>query len=75
MLYWPGVDRWPPSKQVVIGAIVMAFVVFPIALLLGVVGQVIYGALVVVAIVLGMRARLRYMSVRAEELRRAGPDD
>jgi len=43
MLYWPGVDKWPPSKEVVIAAVVMTFVIFPIALLLGIVGQVIFG--------------------------------
>lgn len=75
MLYWPGVDKWPPSKEVVIAAVVMTFVIFPIALLLGIVGQVIFGAIVVVAIVLAMLARLRQMNVRAEEFRRAGPDD
>jgi hypothetical protein len=75
MLFWPGVDKWPPPKEVVIAAVVMTFVAFPIALLLGVVGQVIFGAIVVAAIVLGMHARLKHMNVRAEELKRAGPDD
>ena len=75
MLFWPGLDKWPPSKRVVGAAAVMTFVVLPLALLLGVVGEVIYFSILVVAIILGMRARLRRIDARTQEFREWTPDD
>ena len=75
MLYWPALDRWPPSKKVICAAAVMTFVIFPLALFLGMVGAVIYGGVIVVAILFSMRLRIKQVDARAEELRRAGPED
>ncbi|HET9866562.1 MAG TPA: hypothetical protein VFQ06_04670 [Nitrospira sp.] len=75
MWFWPGLDRWPPPKEVWIAAAVLAFVVTPILLLLGIVGQVILGVVLFVCIVMSLRLRLKQLDVRAEEFRRAGPDD
>ena len=75
MLYWPGLDKWPPPKGVLIAAAVMTFVVTPLLILIGTVGQIIYGAILVSCITLGMRARLRRMNGRAEEFWRSGPED
>lgn len=75
MMFWPGLDRWPPPKEVWIAAAVMAFVVTPLLILLGTVGQIIYGAIIVVGIVLGVRLRLKQLNVRAEEFWRSGPED
>lgn len=73
MLYWPKVDRWPPSREVVIGAAILTFVVCPIALLLGTVGKFIIGLIVFFLMVLGANARLKRMG--ADEFRRSRPDD
>ncbi|HST69906.1 MAG TPA: hypothetical protein VLI94_09635 [Solirubrobacterales bacterium] len=75
MWFWPGVDRWPPPKEVWIAAAVLAFVVTPILLLIGIVGQVVLGAVLFVSIAFGLHLRLKQWNVRAEEFRRSGPDD
>lgn len=75
MLFWPGLDQWPPPKRVWIAAAIVAFVVTPLLLLIGIVGQVIIGIVVVVGIVLSVRLRLRQMNEHAEEFWRSGPDD
>lgn len=75
MLYWPGVDRWPPPKKVICAAAVMTFIVFPLALFLGTVGVAIYGGALVVAILFSIRLRFKDIGARAEEFRRAGPED
>ncbi|HET9197810.1 MAG TPA: hypothetical protein VFN92_06095 [Solirubrobacterales bacterium] len=75
MSFWPGLDRWPPPKEVWIAAAVMTFVVTPLLILLGVAGQIILGAIVVACVVMGLRTRLKQVDVRAEELRRAAPED
>ena len=75
MWYWPGLDRWPPPKEVWIAAAVMAFVVMPVLMLMGVVGKVIFGVILAICIVVAARARLKQMNVRAEEFRRSGPED
>jgi membrane protein implicated in regulation of membrane protease activity len=75
MWFWPGLDRWPPPKEVWIAAAIMALVVTPILALLGIVGQIIFGVILSVCIVLAVRRRLKQMNVRAEEFWRSGPDD
>lgn len=75
MWFWPGVDKWPPSKEVWIAAAIMAFVVTPLLLLIGVVGQVILVFAVVAGIILSLRLRVKQMNTRAEEFWRSGPDD
>jgi hypothetical protein len=74
MSFWPG-DRWPPPKEVWIAAALMAFVVTPLLILLGVAGQIIFGVILVFCIGLGVRNRTRQIDVLAEELRRSGPED
>jgi hypothetical protein len=73
MLFWPKLDRWPPSKKVWIAAAILAFVVTPAAMLIGTVGHVILGAIVVVCLVLGANARLKRLD--AEGFSRSGPDN
>ena len=73
MLYWPGLDPWPPSKGVIIVAAIMTFIVTPVAMLTGTVGHVILGAIVFICLVLGAKARLRKLDTEA--FRRSGPDD
>ena len=53
----------------------MTFVVTPLLILLGVAGQIIFGAILVACVTLAMRARLKQIDVRAEELRRSAPED
>jgi hypothetical protein len=73
MSFWPGVDKWPPPRWVWIAALVMTFVVAPIMILLGTAGKIVYGAIIVIALVLGANARLR--NVNAEEFWESRPDD
>lgn len=75
MMYWPGLDKWPPPRKVWIAATVMAFVITPLLMLIGIGGQVILGVLVVGGIALSVRLRLKQMNVRAEEFWRSGPKD
>jgi hypothetical protein len=75
MSFWPGFDPWPPKKEVWIAAAIMTFVVTPLLILLGVVGQVILGIILVTCIVLSLRVRLKQVDARAEEFRRSGPDE
>ena len=75
MLYWPGLDRWPPPKRVWIAAAVVAFVVTPVLILIGVVGQIILGGIVIGCIAFSVKMRLKQMNVRAEEFWRSGPGD
>lgn len=75
MLFWPGLDKWPPPKEVWIAAVVLAFVVTPLLMLLGIVGQIVLGIVVVAGIGLSAYIRLKQMNVRAEEFWRSGPDD
>jgi hypothetical protein len=51
----------------------MTFVVLPIVILLGPVGQVVYGAIVAVCLLLGANARLR--NIGAEEFWKSRPKD
>jgi NADH:ubiquinone oxidoreductase subunit 6 (subunit J) len=53
----------------------MTFIVFPLALFLGTVGVAIYGGALVVAILFSIRLRFKDIGARAEEFRRAGPED
>jgi hypothetical protein len=73
MLYWPRLDRWPPSREVVIAAAILTFVVCPICFLLGTVGKVIIGAIVFTFLILGANARLK--RIGAEEFWRSRPDE
>jgi Na+/melibiose symporter-like transporter len=75
MWFWPGLDQWPPPKEVWIAAAVLAFVITPILLLIGIVGQIILGIVVFLCIGLSLRLRLKQMNVRADEFHRSGPDD
>lgn len=75
MGFWPGLDRWPPPKEVWIAAAVVTFVVTPLLILMGIVGQIIYGAMIVIGVVLSMRLRLKQMNGRTQEFWRSGPDD
>lgn len=75
MWFWPGLDQWPPSKEVWVAAAVLAFVVTPILMLIGVVGQIILGIVIVACIAWSVNARLKYMNQRAEEFWESGPDD
>jgi hypothetical protein len=54
---------------------VLAFVVTPVLLLIGIVGQVILGIVLFLAIAMSLRLRLKQMDVLAEEFRRSGPDE
>lgn len=74
-MYWPGLDKWPPPKEVWIAAAVMAFVVTPALILLGVVGQIIYAVILVSCVAIAVRARLKKLNGRAEEFWRSGPED
>jgi hypothetical protein len=75
MWFWPGLDQWPPPKEVWIAAAVLAFVITPILLLIGIVGQIILGVVIFLCIGLSWRLRLKQMNGRAEEFWRSGPDD
>jgi phosphatidylserine synthase len=75
MWFWPGLDRWPHPKEVWIAAAALAFVVTPILLLIGIVGQIILGIVILVCIVLSLRLRLKHFEMRGEEFRRSDPDD
>lgn len=75
MMFWPGLDKWPPPKEVLIAAAVMAFVVTPLLILIGTVGQILYGVILVSCIALGLRARLRRLNGRTEEFWHSGPED
>lgn len=73
MLFWPGLDQWPPSKRVWIAALVLTCLVTPALMLIGTVGHIILGAMVAVCLVVGANARLKRLD--AEEFWRSGPDD
>lgn len=73
MLFWPGVDKWPPPRWVWIAAAVMAFVVTPILILIGGVGTIIYLVIVLVVAIVGANARLR--NVDAEAFWKSRPKD
>lgn len=73
MLFWPGVDKWPPSKEVWIAAAVFTFVVTPVAILIGTVGHIILGVIVALFLILGANARLKRLN--GEEFWRSRPDD
>lgn len=75
MMFWPGLDQWPPPKEAWIAAAVLAFVVTPLLLLIGIVGQIILGIVVVLCIALSVRARVRQTNAQAEEFWRSGPED
>jgi ABC-type uncharacterized transport system permease subunit len=53
----------------------LAFVVTPILLLIGIVGQITLGAVVFACIALSLRLWLKQMNASAEEFWRSGPDD
>lgn len=72
-MFWPGVDKWPPPKWVWIAAAIMTFVLAPLLFLIGTVGIAIYGAVVVVCLILGANARLK--NIGAEDLWRSRPKD
>ncbi len=75
MSFWPGLDQWPPPRRVWIAAAVLAFVITPLLMLTGIVGQIIIGIAVIFGIALSLWARLRQMNERAEEFWRSGPED
>jgi Na+/melibiose symporter-like transporter len=75
MWFWPGLDKWPPPKEVWIAAAVLAFLVTPLLLLIGIAGQIILGVVIVSCIALSLRIRVKQMNVRAEEFWRSGPED
>ena len=54
-------------------AVVMTFVVTPMALLAGTVGRIVLGMVIFVFLVFGAKARLRRLN--AEEFWRSRPDD
>ena len=56
-------------------AAVLAFVVTPLLLLVGIVGQIVLGVVVVSGIVLSLRLRVKQMNEHAEEFWRSGPDE
>jgi len=53
----------------------MTFVVTPALILLGIVGQILFGAILVSCVILGLRARLRRLNGRAEEFWQSGPEE
>jgi hypothetical protein len=73
VLFWPGVDPWPPSKAVWIAAAIFTFVVTPAGILIGTVGHIILGAIVVICLAVGARARLKRLNAKA--FWRSRPDD
>jgi hypothetical protein len=73
MMFWPGLDQWPPSKRVWGLAVFLTFVVTPIAILIGTVGFIILGVIVAVSLWVGANARLKKLN--AEEFWDSGPDE
>jgi hypothetical protein len=72
-MFWPGVDRWPPTKWVWISALLVATVALILVLFGGVVGAVIYIVILIVCLVLGANQRLKNLG--AEEFWNSRPKD
>lgn len=73
MMFWPRVDQWPPSKRVWGAAVILTFVVTPIAIFIGRVGYILLGVIVVVSLWVGANSRLRKLN--AEEFWESGPEE
>jgi hypothetical protein len=65
MSFWPGVDKWPPPRWVWIAAAIITVVAIPLVAFGGIVGGVIYGAFLIVCLVLGANQRLKNMDAEA----------